>query len=59
MGLDIDKSCLHAKFWHFLSIFGGAVGQKLTIIHHFTSFLTFFTIFLHLLTIFNWLDGFF
>ena len=30
MGLDINKSCLHAKSWHFLSIFGGAVGQKLS-----------------------------
>ena len=30
MGLDINKSCLHAKSWHFLSILGGAVGQKLS-----------------------------
>ena len=30
MGLDIDKSHLHAKSWHFSSILGGAVGQKLS-----------------------------
>ena len=59
MGRDINKGCLHAKSWHFLSVLGGAVGQKLDILVLFHRFISFFTYFLNYSTIFNWLNGFF
>ena len=49
----------NSKSWHFLSVFGGAVGQKLDILVLFHRFMSFFTYFLNYSTIFNWLNGFF